>query len=159
MAMVHGDTRLEQAESGWGRPPDRRIWWIAGSGVVPFVILAALVGFAEGRVVDQARFAMAAYGAVVLGFLGGARWGAELVRAPGGPSLLRLVAAAVPTVVAWGAMLLEPRVALGVLILAGAVQLAWDLVAAGSGLLPRWTRPVRTVLTGVGVAAMAVGAV
>lgn len=159
MAQVETRVRADAAGAPGARSvPDPWIWAIAGSGVVPFVVLALLVWGGDAAVAERARAMMAGYGAVVLGFLGGARWGAELVRAPAAPSKARLVAAAVPTVVAWGALLLEARASLLVLVAGGIVQLAWDLLAARSGLLPAWTGRVRALLSGVGVAAMLLAA-
>jgi hypothetical protein len=102
---------------------------------------------------------MIAYGAVLLSFVGGVRWGAEILRAPFAPSTWRLAAAALPPVLGWIAVLAvhAPLPALGLLVLAGSVHLAWDIKAALSGLLPPWTVRLRAITASVAMACLAVG--
>ena len=49
--------------------------WLGASGVIPFITLAIAVLFLEGADQEAAYFAIAAYGAVILSFLGGIHWG------------------------------------------------------------------------------------
>ena len=119
--------------------PTRTLWLISGSGLVPFLVcLAIAYGTPElSALHDAAVRTFLVYAALTLSFLGGARWGAELTRAPDAPQLSRMVAAALPSIVGLAALLPQtpPRVALGLLILSGGVQLAWDLAASRTGLL------------------------
>jgi hypothetical protein len=124
------------------------VWWLAGSGLVPFGTCLGLQ-FASPALAERGVHAFVAYAALTLAFLGGIRWGAELVRAPDTPSLLRLVLAALPTVVGLVALLpaLSVVQALALLLLCSVFQLAWDVRASHEGLLPSWNARVRTVLT------------
>ena len=130
--------------------PTRTLWLISGSGLVPFLVcLAIAYGTPElSALHDAAVRTFLVYAALTLSFLGGARWGAELTRAPDAPQLSRMVAAALPSIVGLAALLPQtpPRVALGLLILSGGVQLAWDLAASRTGLLPAWNARVRTAM-------------
>ena len=131
--------------------PTRTLWLISGSGLVPFLVcLAIAYGTPElSALHDAAVRTFLVYAALTLSFLGGARWGAELTRAPDAPQLSRMVAAALPSIVGLAALLPQtpPRVALGLLILSGGVQLAWDLAASRTGLRPAWNARVRTAMT------------
>jgi hypothetical protein len=136
--------------------PTRTFWLISTSGLIPFVVCLALAYRApEGSALhDAAVRTFLVYAALTLSFLGGARWGAELVHSPDAPHMGRLIAAAMPSVVGLAALLPQTplRVALGLLILSGGVQLAWDLGASRTGLLPAWNARVRTAMTIAGTA-------
>jgi len=131
--------------------PSRTFWLISASGLAPFfVCLAIAYGTPDVSALhDAAVKTFLVYAALTLSFLGGARWGAELARSPDAPNLRRMVAAAMPTVVGLAALLPQTplKVALGLLILSGGIQLAWDVAASRSGLLPAWNARVRTVMT------------
>jgi hypothetical protein len=127
------------------------MWLISGSGLVPFLVCLALA-WGVPALRDDAIRGFLVYAALTLSFLGGARWGAELVRAPASPSMARLMAAAMPSVVGLCALLPQcpPRVAVGLLLLSSGAQLAWDVSASRRGLLPSWNGRVRTVMTALG---------
>jgi hypothetical protein len=131
--------------------PSRAFWLISGTGLVPFLVCLALA-YGVPALREDAIHVFLVYSALTLTFLGGARWGAELVRAPDGPDLPRLVLAAGPSVVGLFALLPQTsvRVAFGLLLASGALQLAWDVRASRDGLLPTWNARVRTVMTGCG---------
>jgi hypothetical protein len=131
--------------------PSRAFWLISGSGLVPFLVcLAMAYGVPEQR--PAAVQVFLAYAALTLTFLGGARWGAELVRAPEGPELSRMMLAAGPSVVGMAALLpgLPARLAVGLLLASSGLQLTWDVRGARAGLLPAWNARVRTVMTVLG---------
>ena len=134
--------------------PTRTFWLVSGSGLVPFLVCLVIVyGTPEFSALhDAAIHTFIVYAALTLSFLGGARWGAELVRAPEAPNFRRLVAAAMPSVAGLFALLPQaPRQgALGLVVLSGGIQLAWDVAASREGLLPPWNARVRTVMTVAG---------
>ncbi len=127
-------------------------WLLGLSGLIPFIGCLALAFLAPPPFNTVAETAFISYGAVILSFLGGARWGAELVRGGDAPSVGRLAAAVVPSVLGWLAVTLlyaGAPIAIGLIIAGGVAQLFWDLAAARSGLLPAWTAPLRITLTTV----------
>lgn len=139
--------------------------WIALSGLLPYLIIAAWLPFASDALAPKLVEALIAYAGVVLGFLGGVRWGAELVRAPvgphHGPHLGRLAMAGLQTVPGWIAVLMmteRPLWALALLTVAGFAHLNWDLAAARNGLLPAWTYRLRIALTLIATACLGVAA-
>lgn len=131
--------------------PSRAFWLISLSGLVPFLVCLALA-YGVPSYAESAKTVFLVYSALTLTFLGGARWGAELVRAPNDPSLLRLVLSAVPSVLGMFALVpgTSRQAAVGLLLLSSAGQLAWDVQASRAGLLPAWNGRVRTVLTVLG---------
>jgi hypothetical protein len=134
--------------------PTRTFWLISASGLAPFLVcLAIAYGTPDVSALhDAAVHTFLVYAALTLSFLGGARWGAELTRSPDAPNLWRMVAAAMPSVVGLAALLPQapPKAALGLLMLSGGIQLAWDVAASRDGLLPLWNARVRTVMTVAG---------
>ena len=72
------------------------------AGLLPFVLGAALVWASRGAVQAQATAALAAYGAVIVSFLGGIHWGLALRQAP--PRRALLAWGVVPSLLAWGAL-------------------------------------------------------
>jgi hypothetical protein len=131
--------------------PSRAFWLISLSGLVPFLTCLVLV-YGVPAYAESAKVVFLVYSALTLTFLGGARWGAELMRAPDAPDLKRLTLAAIPSVLGMFALLPQtaPRVAVGLLLLSSTGQLAWDVQAARTGLLPSWNGRVRTVMTALG---------
>jgi hypothetical protein len=134
--------------------------WIALSGLIPFLLLAIALPVAPDPLAPALVQAMIAYGAVVLAFLGGVRWGAELARAPQAPHLIRLAAAGLQTVPAWIAVLMlnRPLWAITVLLVAGFAHLTWDLSGVRAGLLPSWTYRLRIGLTLIASACLVIAA-
>jgi len=134
--------------------PTRTIWLISASGLTPFLVcLAIAYGSPDVSALhDAAVKTFLVYAALTLSFLGGARWGAELARSPDAPNLGRLIAAATPSVVGLAALLPQTpfKAALGLLMLSGGLQLAWDVAASRDGLLPPWNARVRTAMTVAG---------
>lgn len=141
-------------------PAPRLALWLALSGLVPYLIVAAWLPFADRLLGDDLIVALIKYAAVVLGFLGGVRWGAELARAPDAPNLKRLMFGGLITVPAWIALLMtdQPLWSIGILVLLGFAQLNWDLASARVGLLPGWTYRMRIALTLIATACMGVAA-
>lgn len=127
------------------------VWPLALSGLVPFVV-ALVAHLAQGENGGDAIQAFVAYAALTLAFLGGARWGAELVRSPSSPSRWRLVAAALPSVLGLVVLLdrFAPATALWLLTAGNAAQWWSDVAASRRGDLPTWNARVRTVMSALG---------
>ena len=132
--------------------PSRALWLICLSGLIPFLVCLALV-YGRGEYAEAAKVVFLMYTGLTLSFLGGARWGAELARAPDTPSLPRLILGAMPSIV--GLIAMVPQVPLlagyGMVVTSSVLQLAWDRSASQTGLLPSWNGRVRTVMTVLGL--------
>jgi len=119
-------------------PLPRPALWLGIAGLLPFLAAAVLCWTAPEEWRGIALYALAAYGAVILSFLGAVHWGLAL-RAPAAEAWAaapRLGLGVVPSLVAWAGLLMPAGpgmllIALGLLATAGV-----ESVAARRGLLP-----------------------
>lgn len=135
--------------------PTRTAWALALLGVVPFVALGAAAA-AGGPFLtpDRAREVLSLYGAVIVAFMAGARWGAA--GADEHPTDAVLALSNVFPLAAWAALVVAgvgSKVALGVLALCLLAQLAWDWPASAPGY-----RRLRLTATAGAVIGLALGA-
>ena len=130
-------------------------WALALSGLIPFWALALCVALFPDVMGDAAflTLALKAYGACILSFLGGVRWGAAL-DGPGWkkPSLFAL--STIPSLVGWVAILLPDSAGLALLISGFVGQALWDISASRAGLLPDWFGRLRMVISAAAVTAL-----
>jgi hypothetical protein len=132
--------------------------WLGGLGLLPFICLSVAGTFLDGALRERAVFALAAYGATILSFLGGIHWGLSI----GGTGsanndcamLRRLAVSVTPPLAAWVALLLSISASLLVLAAAIAVMLWVDIRAARAGDAPDWYPRLRWPLSCVAVAAL-----
>lgn len=101
--------------------------------------------------------ALGAYGAVILSFLGGVRWGRLIAGESQLDQWMPLTLSVVPSLIAWPALLLAD-VAMLIMLIAGFVfQYVLDVRAVKSGHLPFWFGKLRLLLTSVAVCCLALG--
>lgn len=129
---------------------------LGAAGVIPFLVAGAGLAFGPAVYAGPALLSLAAYGAAVLSFLGGARWGAEIAKVdpPGWPVL---AASVLPSLLAWGllaAPFATPTLQIGALIVGFLLTWLWDL---RSGTLPGWYPRLRTILTAGALVGLALG--
>jgi hypothetical protein len=125
-------------------------------GVIPFAAFAigawlhieGRAGLAPGL----ARAALIAYGAVIVSFLGGVRWGVALRHDHPGHQASLFLMSVLPPLVAWGAIFMPRPHDLIVLIAAFLILGVSDVALAARGTAPRWYGKLRTGLTGAVVA-------
>ncbi len=118
------------------------------AGVIPFAACAGALWLLDDRAlqIDAAR-ALAAYGAVILSFIGGVRWGAALGLPPA-EATAELVLAVIPSLLGWCALLLPgPTQPLLALWLGIAVFGIMDVREGARGTWPRWYSRQRLILT------------
>lgn len=129
--------------------------WLGGLGLLPFVAGAALVIYPPVSAPLDWQFAVRVYGALILSFLGGVRFGFAVIddnqRRQGGA----LFFAVLPAVVAWIAMVLPAG--LGIMLLMGGFFLLGlvDTFALRTGVKP-WYGRLRLRLTVVVLVMLAV---
>jgi len=120
--------------------------WLAGAGTLPFLAGAIVVATGTGDAVPAAASATAAYGAVILSFLGGIHWG--FAAADHGTRRARLLGASVlPALVGWVALLIPQSAGLVVLAAAFAGVFVLDRIAAAENLAPPWWLRLRAPLS------------
>lgn len=107
------------------------------AGYLPFIVLALTFAFWRDFPLGRSFLfaALSGYGAVILSFLGGIRWGAVL---SAGRGTAALAASVLPSLAGWVALMLAPRAALILLIAGFTIQMLWDMQSAKSGQLPEW---------------------
>lgn len=131
---------------------------IAGfAGLIPF--FGGAFGLAlGGPVAIQAANFLPIYAAVILSFLAGGRWTAEIVLRADAPRPGVLLLAVFLALSGWLAVLMQvwnrPDLPLnteltgwGILIAGFVIQYLWDRGAVRGGTLPRWYLPLRLILT------------
>ncbi len=135
-------------------------FWLGVVGLVPFwLALMPVFGHGGGLVVERGLQIQVGYGALVLSFLGGVRWGAAL-KLPRGPLQSTLfVFSVLPSLAAFAALLLPTTVGLVLLIAAYLLHGAWDVQAAQRRQLQPWYATLRALLTAGAVLALLISLV
>jgi hypothetical protein len=87
------------------------------------------------------------YGAVILSFLGGIRWGFAIQPMNKSDLWLQLTISVTPSLLAWVALLMPQSIGIGLLIIGFLGMLALDLQFVSQGRAPRWFSKLRTGLT------------
>jgi Protein of unknown function (DUF3429) len=127
--------------------------WVLGlGGLIPFIGLSAATYLAPAPYDTVSITGFYVYCAVILSFLGGARWGFELAMQPERPSALTLIGSNLPPLAAWFGVVLQlvqPMIGFGVLVGSLVLMWLWDAGSSGPGprRLPHWYGRLRTVLT------------
>jgi hypothetical protein len=122
------------------------------AGLLPFAGLAVLTALGE----PWAGFALLAYGATILAFLGAVHWGLAL--ADGRAAWARMGLGVLPSLIAWVALLLPEATGLVVVGLALLATAAAETRAAASGLVPKDYLRLRWILSLGAAASCFVGA-
>lgn len=145
-----GGTSVDAAAERLGRV-------LVFAGFIPFAALAFwLYGIAPDHPWRQGTIVLlTAYGAVVLSFLGGIRWGLAL-RGREGDGTADLTLGVVPPLVGWIAIVVPAPLNFVLLAVAFAAQGAWDSLTLASDDAPDWFRRIRIQMTVLVVAALVV---
>jgi len=121
--------------------------WLGLAGVLPFAL--SIFGMIAGNSIVESlsKIALVGYGAVILSFLGGIRWGALLTDRARLKRWTPLLMSVFPSLVGWLALLVNLTFGLCILIVGFATQYFLDRKAHEDGLLPQWFRRLRFILT------------
>lgn len=140
-------------------PGARTGWFLALAGALPIWVIAIAVLFAPVEVgfFFGGMNALVAYGAIILSFLGGVRWGAALFGNPLARARM-LTVSVVPALVGWLAALLSAPWSLIVLAVAFVGLGWWDVTSSRFEVLPRWFGTLRLALTLIVVPALVLAA-
>lgn len=126
------------------------------AGLAPFVLVPASM-LASGCYDSQLVTAQTIYGATVLAFLGGVRWGAALPdSSPVKPSWFNLTTSVMPPLLSWAALLLPQPWPLPAVLCSLLGALYSDLQLLD---YPAWFRGLRLLLSTVAVACLALSIV
>ena len=129
------------------------------AGLLPFAFGAAMVWCPVESMATLGARLLGGYGAVILSFLGGVRWGRTLGDEARLARWLPLGLSVLPSLVGWAALLLPGGGMFALLAIGLSLQYLLDRDAAESGVLPVWYGRLRLPLTIGAVAAMLSGLV
>lgn len=119
------------------------------AGLIPFISPAVFMAVTESYFPELA-FAQLAYGASIVSFLGGVRWGFALPESsPAKPDWINLANSVVPSLFAWGSMLMSDNIipAATMVIMGLGVSLHYDLSLLPT--YPSWFKALRSILSSV----------
>lgn len=128
--------------------------YLGFSGLLPFVCPTLFMAVTE-TFIPEVAYAQVAYGASILSFLGGARWGFALPpSSPAKPDWINLANSVVPSLLAWVAMLMSDTIvpATTTLIMGLGIALHYDLSLLPT--YPGWFKALRSILTVVAAASL-----
>lgn len=128
--------------------------YLGFSGLLPFVCPTLFMAMTENFIPELA-YAQVAYGASILSFLGGARWGFALPpSSPAKPDWMNLANSVVPSLLAWVAMLMSDTIvpATTTVIMGLGIALHYDLSLLPT--YPSWFKALRSILTIVAVTSL-----
>ncbi|XP_038574443.1 transmembrane protein 69-like isoform X1 [Micropterus salmoides] len=121
--------------------------YLGFSGLLPF-LSAPLLMAATQSFYPELAYAQVVYGASIVSFLGGARWGFAIpAGSPAQPDWMNLGNSVLPSLLAWLALLCRDNIAEGalVVIMGLGLSLHFDLTLLPG--YPSWFKAMRTVLT------------
>ncbi len=134
--------------------------WLGYGGLIPFVVLAT-VAVVGGDYAGLCSYALIAYGAVILSFVGAVHWGFAMTRTDLGEqhrdAILRW--SVVPALLAWLALIFTPVAAAAVMVAGFVAQYLQDRRLSRRSSVPPWYLPLRLRLTSVACACLAAGAI
>lgn len=121
---------------------------LAYGGLIPFLFLA-LASWADSKHSLQFRYALQAYGAVILSFVGALHWGFAMSHNAMSQQLKRLsfVWSVIPALIAWIALLVEARFAFALIALGFLLHFWQDWRLVKRLQMPAWYLPMRLRLT------------
>uniref|UniRef100_A0A3Q3MA49 Transmembrane protein 69-like n=1 Tax=Mastacembelus armatus TaxID=205130 RepID=A0A3Q3MA49_9TELE len=121
--------------------------YLGFAGLIPFVSPTLFMAMTESFSPELA-YAQLAYGASIMSFLGGSRWGFALPESsPARPDWINLANSVVPSLLAWVAMLMSDSLipAATMIIMGLGISLHYDLSLLPT--YPSWFKALRSVLT------------
>lgn len=123
--------------------------YLGFAGLIPFVAPTLFMAVTEIYSPELA-YAQLAYGASIVSFLGGARWGFALPESsPAKPDWINLANSVVPSLLAWVTMLMSDNIipAATMVIMGLGISLHYDLSLLPT--YPSWFKALRAIMTTV----------
>ena len=118
------------------------------AGLSPFVAAAAAQWASLPLLAPEAGLRLAIiYGAIILSFLGGIRWGTAIGPYDSGRQTMEFSASVLGSLAGLAAAFLPSIPALALLIAGFLMQGLWDVMSVDSGRLPNWFGRLRMILT------------
>ena len=128
--------------------------WLGFAGLIPFLLAAAIGLLPAAPLHDLSLQALLAYGAVILSFLGGIRWGLAIATTDSADLFGPLFLSVLSALLGWIALLVPSSTGLVLLALGFAAILIADLWLSTA---PYWYRSLRLPLSVGAIAALLMG--
>ena len=126
------------------------------AGLIPFILLAALMWVVDAELLPFVAIALGGYVATIVSFLGGVHWGIGFMKGEAAPRF-HFVWGVVPSLIAWLALMLPAYAALPLFGLVVVACYAVDSQTYPAAGLASWL-PLRLRLTVVATASCVLGA-
>ena len=126
------------------------------AGLIPFVLLAALMWLVDAALLPFVAIALGGYAATIVSFLGGVHWGIGFMKGDAAPRF-HFIWGVVPSLIAWLALMMPAYAALPLLGLVVVACYAVDSKTYPAAGLASWL-PIRLQLTVVATASCVLGA-
>lgn len=126
------------------------------AGLIPFVLLAALMWLVDTELLPFVAIALGGYAAAIVSFLGGLHWGIGFMKGQDAPPF-HFIWGVVPSLFAWVALMMPAYAALPLLGLVVVACYAVDSKTYPTAGLANWL-PMRLRLTVVATASCVLGA-
>jgi len=131
------------------------------AGLLPFFAGAVLCWIAPSSVANYLSqpgyFFLLFYGAVILSFLGGVRWGVAMQYETLIGSWPVVAFAMVPSLLGWSALLVYSKFGILILVFGFLLQFVIDLRSTKRRITPEWYLTLRTILTIGAVVSLMIG--
>jgi Protein of unknown function (DUF3429) len=134
-------------------PTSTTVTRLGYAGLIPFVLLTALMWVVDAQLLPFVSIALGAYAAAIVSFLGGVHWGIGFMKGESAPRF-HFIWGVVPSLMAWLALMMPAYAALGLVVAACYAVDSKTYPAAGLG---HWL-PMRMRLTLVATASCVLGA-
>ena len=121
------------------------------SGLLPFVFLGSIYVYQSPDVNNGISSALLAYGAIILSFLGGVRWGVAMGEASPTRIGSQLCISIMPSLLGWIAFLVKNPIGLLILTTAFFLMLLLDYKLPGA---PNWYFSLRVLLSTAVIASL-----
>ncbi len=103
--------------------------------------------------------ALAMYGAIILSFTGGIRWGVALTRAEGRSATQVFALSILPAMIGWVAVFANEPVSFIILVVLFFAQGIWDYGAWCTDVMQEWFVKLRMLVTGIVMVSLLVAAI
>jgi len=132
--------------------------YLGVAGLVPFIIggLLAITLGAGVVLPEKADMFLVGYGAIILSFMAGVRWGLAFAEHNESEQALQFGMSVIPPLVAWIAFFLPFAFGLPLLALSHAALAVWDIRGMYSGRGPMWYGKLRMILSSIAVGLLVV---
>ena len=139
----------------------RMAWLLSLGGTIPFMGLAVTLVFAPAEFpqFDFAVLALVTYGAIILSFLGGVRWGVALTRAEGRSASQVFVLSVVSALIGWAAVFIDQPAGFIILAIAFFAHGIWDYGAWCTDVMQEWFVKLRMVVSGIVIVSLLIAAI